>query len=392
MFYLIFLLLIEVFIFLIFKKIKKEFQWILDVNDIIPKFQKKKFKDFLINKFSLVLGWDYKRNRTYYDFNNKKKIVFRINRRGYRGKIIKNPNVAVFGDSYAICRQVEDEKTWENQLNTINKKIRIANYGVGNYGLDQAILKYRQTHLDRSIKTVVMCVVPETISRIQCQWKHVIEHGNINAFKPKFEINNDDKLIIKKNLINKNTRLSLLKNIITKNLSNERFYNERLKLKVFKFPFLISFFKNFKFNFLIFNAYFFYKINTKKNSYLLQKKLFEILYKNNIDFNHQLYSNYKSVLLLEKIIYFFRDFSLKKKHDPILVIIPQKYDLISDNKIFYQKFFKKIKKIKVIDLTNYLLGKKNIYIEDKYGGHLNSYGNYLVAKYLNKKIFDNLSK
>ena len=173
-------------------------------------------------------------------------------------------------------------------------------------------------------------------------------------------------------------------------LSNERFYNERLKLKVFKFPFLISFFKNFKFNLLIFNAYFFYKINSKKNSYLLQKKLFEILYKNNIDFNHQLYSDYKSVLLLEKIIYFFRDFSVKKKHDPILVIIPQKYDLISDNKIFYQEFFKKIKKIKVIDLTNYLLGKKNIYIEDKYGGHLNSYGNYLVAKYLNEKIFDNL--
>jgi hypothetical protein len=392
MFYLVFFLLIELIIFFLFKKIKKDFQWILDGNNIIPEFKKIKFKDFLIKKFSPVLGWDYKRNRTYYDFNNKKKIPFYINKSGYRGKIIKNPNVAVYGDSYAICRQVVDEKTWENQVNIINKKIRIANYGVGNYGLDQAILKYRQSHLDRSIKTVIMCVVPETISRIQCQWKHVIEHGNINAFKPRFEINDNDKLIIKKNLININTNLVLLKNIIIKNLSNERFYNERLKRKVFKFPFSISFLKNFKFNFLIFNTYFFYKINPKKNAYFLQKKLFEILYKNNIYFNHKLYNDYKSVLLLEKIIYFFRDVSVKKKHDPILVIIPQKYDLISDNKIFYQEFFKKIKKIKVIDLTNYLLGKNNIYIEDKYGGHLNSYGNYLVAKYLNKKIFNNLSK
>lgn len=391
MFYILLLISIELIIFLLFINIKKEFQWLLDVNDIIPKFQNKKFNDFLINKFSFELGWNYKKNRTYYDYNNEKKISFYINKKGYRGKIIKKPNVAVFGDSYAICRQVEDDQTWENQLNIKKKNIKVINYGVGNYGLDQAILKYKKTHLERSIKTVLMCVVPETISRIQCQWRHVIEHGNINAFKPRFEITNN-KLILIKNLINIKTGLVSLKKIITNNLLNERFYKERLKLKVFKFPFLISFAKNFKFNILIFSNYLLYKINPTKDSYLMQKKLFEILYKNNILFNHWLYRDRKSTFLLERIIYFFRELSLSKKHKPILVIIPQKYDLVSRNRIFYQEFYKKIKKIQIIDLTNYLLNKKNIYIEDKYGGHLNAKGNYFVAKYLNKKIFNNSSK
>jgi hypothetical protein len=385
--FLLFLLFIELVIFIFFKSIKKNFQWILSVDDILPDFNKEKFKSFLIDKFSFKLGWDYKNNKIYHDFNDGKKITLTINKKGYRGKIIKKPNIAVFGDSYAICRQVEDKKTWENQINIINKNIRMSNYGVGNYGFDQAVLKYQNSHLDKSVKKVIICVVPETISRIQCQWKHVIEHGNVNAFKPRFEIRNN-KLILKKNLINSKTNLSFLKKIVAKNVLKERFYNERLMIKVFKFPFLISFLKNLKFNLLIFYTYFFYKIFFSKNSYLLHKELFKILYKNNIFFNHQLYKDYKSTLLFQKIIYFFRDLSVKRKHEPILIIIPQKYDLISKNKIFYLQFFKKLEKeIKVINLTDCLLGKNNIYIEDKHGGHLNSYGNYLVAKYINKKIY-----
>ena len=51
--------------------------------------------------------------------------------------------ISVFGDSFAFCRYVNDDETWENFL---EKKIKsnVYNYGVGNYGIDQSFLKYIQ--------------------------------------------------------------------------------------------------------------------------------------------------------------------------------------------------------------------------------------------------------
>ena len=47
----------------------------------------------------------------------------------------------IFGDSFAFCRYVNDNETWEYFLeNLIQMNVR--NYGVGNFGVDQAILKY----------------------------------------------------------------------------------------------------------------------------------------------------------------------------------------------------------------------------------------------------------
>ena len=52
----------------------------------------------------------------------------------------KDVKYLVFGDSFAFCRYVNDNETWEYYLeNLLQKNIR--NYGVGNFGVDQAILK-----------------------------------------------------------------------------------------------------------------------------------------------------------------------------------------------------------------------------------------------------------
>ena len=40
---------------------------------------------------------------------------------------------------------------------------KILNYGVGNYGIDQSILKYSKTNLDKNIKYIIQGFVPETI-------------------------------------------------------------------------------------------------------------------------------------------------------------------------------------------------------------------------------------
>ena len=39
--------------------------------------------------------------------------------------------------------------------------------------------------------------MPETILRVHSFWKHYLEYGNTLAFKPRFEIINDDVKLIK---------------------------------------------------------------------------------------------------------------------------------------------------------------------------------------------------
>jgi len=67
---------------------------------------------------------------------------------------------------------------------------------------------------------------------------------------------------------------------------------------------------------------------------------------------------------------------------------PQLYNLRVISRLNYQKFFFKIKKeFNILDLTPYFLKKKNyqsLYINDKYGGHLNKNGNIFISKLLKK--------
>ena len=82
------------------------------------------------------------------------------------------------------------------------------NYGVANYGLDQAILKYQNTKLNKKTKFVIMGFVPETIVRIQTRWKHYVEFGNINGFKPRYYLKGK-RLLLKKNPITKERTLKI---------------------------------------------------------------------------------------------------------------------------------------------------------------------------------------
>ena len=91
-------------------------------------------------------------------------------------------------------------------------------------------------------------------------------------------------------------------------------------------------------------------------------------------------------LLIKKFFY-----NVKKKNSiPIIIVFPQKKDIeiFRKGKNNYCKFFKSIKNIKVIDLTEFLLNKniQKIYFDDEYGGHLTIYGNKIVAKEIQKEL------
>lgn len=379
------LLIIELFIQSLIKRVKKEFQWFIEKKDIFPNFKKKKFNNFLKNSFDKKLGWIRKSNFTGYDTLGEKKIKFKIHKKGYRDtKYNRKPLIVSFGGSYVFCRQVEDKYSWQEQLSKKNK-FNVLNYGVGNYGTDQALLYYKSKKFKKSTKLAILGIVPEHISRVQSEWKHFSEFGNIHGFKPKFYLK-EKKLYLKKNKLNKSTKIRDLYKIIKSLQKTDRFYKDRFLKSLFSFPYLFNFIRNFSFNVSAINIYFKYKknLNIKKDLYL------KTVMEKNINESHKLYLEEYSQNLFVEIFKKFKKLADKKNHKSMVVIFPMMLDLKNNSNNNYINYFKNIvsKEIKVLDLTKELINKnyKKIYVNKIYGSHFNNYGNKIVSSKIEKFI------
>ncbi len=352
-------------------------------------FDKNRFNKFKNTNYDVILGWDKKKNTSNFDIIEKKKINYKITSNGFRkSKYFKYKNsIITFGDSYVFARQVENENTWQEFLSKYTKKF-ISNYGVGNYGLDQAYLKSKKVRLKKNTKIVIFGFVPETICRIQSIWKNFLEFGNLHGFKPYCKISNN-KIKIFNNYLKKNTKITDLNKIIKKIEKEDRFFSEKFEKKIFKFPYLFSFFKDFDQNInLIKNTFF---LSFKKN--LTPKKINQIIFPyimaDNIKNSHKLYKEKYSAFLMENLIKTINTEFILKKKKVYFVIFPQLMDLKIETRKYYQEFYKNLKNhANIIDLTNDFksLNYKKFFINDKYGGHLNIKGNKFVANVLKNKI------
>ena len=104
--------------------------------------------------------------------------------------------ISTYGDSFCFCRESPDAETWQNILSR-RCGIRVDNFGVGNYGLDQALLRLKRTYPLHPTPIVVMAITPYTFERIVSVWKHYSEPGNVLAVKPRFYLS-DDRLDLRK--------------------------------------------------------------------------------------------------------------------------------------------------------------------------------------------------
>jgi len=372
-------------IILIIKNFKKDFKWLVEKKDEKPKFNKNKLKLFFKNSFHKNYGWDRKPLSSGFEYSNKK-TKFKISKDGYRGNLkFKKNLISVFGDSFAFCRYVNDNMTWESIL---EKKLSqsIFNYGVGNFGLDQSFLKYSEYKNKISSKVIIFNFVPETIARINSYWKHYREFGNIHGFKPLLEIKNK-KLIIIRNIIKKDfTESQIYKNLDQIKTKDIFFYSKFNKL-AFKYPYSLTLYKNFKFLSKILFNIFLFKFR-KEKKYL--NKSINIVLSQNIYESHQMYLENQFQKKLKNLILYMDNKIQKDKRKMIIIITPQLLDLKTGSCENYQKFFKKLpKKIKYLDLTQHIKNFKNydnLYFKDIYGGHLNELGNKYVSGIIYKYL------
>ena len=384
---------IELLLFFIVKIIKKGSLWIITEKDEYPTFESKKINKFFKNSFNKDLGWSRKPFSKGIENLHNKKTKFYMDKNGARkSNFSKNRNkkIAVFGDSFVFCRYVNDNQTWPEK---ISKKVnsQIMNFGVGNYGFDQALLKYKQTKLPSSIKLVIIGVVPETLARVHSEWKYFYEHGNIMGFKPKFYLKKK-KLYLKKNSIKDEKSFKNINIIIENAKKKDIFYRKKfLKLK-FTFPYLISSLHFFPFKiFLLAKAFYLKIVQVKKDKANIE--LFKKIYRFNINFNNSLYKNKNYTNLFNKLIKEFKKQAYRRNHLPLIIIFPQKYDLENFTKGInnYIKYFKSFDNtVPILDLTTKIssLNYSKLYFEDKYGGHLNNLGNRIVSKIILNFIND----
>lgn len=388
---------IEIFLIILINFIKKDFQWIITNQDEFPFDSIIEFRKFFKNSFDKTVGWDRKKNTHGSETLNQKKTYFKITNKGFRDTPFKNKKslISVFGDSYAFCRYVNDEKTWEAKL---EKKLKycVQNFGVGNFGLDQSFLKYKKTRLSKSTKFIIFAFVPETIVRINSYWKHYSEFGNKFGFKPFFKMKNN-KLFLKRNILYKNIKLNVLKKKILKVKKEDVFYERKFQHFKFKFPYTFTYIKSFSRNNIILLNMLKHKISkflgiNDQNSFY--KKSYNKIMEDNIkEANKMYFDQYFSNHLKSIMIKIDQSVKNKKKRC-IFLILPQLHDLSLIKKSIpnYQNFFDQLNyknKLNILDTTKYFLAEKNInkmYLEDNYGGHLSEKGNDFVAKQLYKYI------
>jgi len=393
--FLIVVVALEIFLQLVVKYFRKEFQWLITEADDTPIFDKTAFDKFMLASFDKELGWTKKPNTDGLERGKFGDIEFHIDGNGSRHNPIGlETSIVTFGDSYTFCRQVEDCQTWQVYLSKILDD-KVLNFGIGNYGVDQALLSYQRQILPEDTKVVILGFVPETICRIQSSWKHYLEFGNTFAFKPRFTIEGG-QLKLHNNLLTGAEDFYRLNKIILKAQKNDAFYKNKFKRLQFRFPYLLRYLSNFKRStnllYLLIKRKFFNLL--KKSNSAIENAPFSKIMHENIMVSHNMYSDKNACDLLEAILLKFCDLAHERGHLPLIVVMPQLIDMeiFKESQINpYQSFFSRInEKERVLDMTQYLNtdNLSQFYTDDVYGGHFSDMGNRLVAD----KVSEHLRK
>lgn len=395
MWYFIGIVLAEVGLYASVHYLKKNFQWLIIPSDFFPVFNKEGLAKFIEHGYDTELGWVRKPNTEKDERGRQGKTKYRIDNKGRRcnpGHETLPETISCYGDSFVFCRQVNDHETFEWYLSEMTKT-NVLNFGVGNYGLDQAFLRLKREYPSNKTRIVILGVVPSTIVRILCVWKHYNEFGNIFGFKPRFLLANG-QLTLVKNIIDEENKFERFREFLPEINRYDEFYETKFKKEMITFPYLASVLSNPVRNLpllvmVAWNRWFWGKRNDQ--TYPLPMS---IVMKSNLKLRERLFrKNQNASDLLEKLVLEFSRFGTENNFIPIFLWMPQKDDLIriKSKANYYHAFINRIKeKIITIDLTDELNKHDDIdilYSEDSsYGGHYSKHGNLLIANIILQQL------
>lgn len=391
---------IELTLYFLTSFVRRHFQWLILGQDEKPELSNDGLNKFIPHGYDTELGWIRKPHTSNKETSTFSKSNWSINDKGAR----TNPKfddlssvISCYGDSFTFCRQVNDNETWEHFLSqTTNTNVK--NFGVGNYGIDQSLLRLKREFPTNNTKLVIMGVVPDTISRIMSYWKHYYEYGNTFAFKPKFKLENNNLKLLP-NIIDEESKFQNFKNYLKEIQEEDYFYKKKFLKEIIRFPFVFTVFRNFRRNFTI--IYWVTLLQIKKmqgkSTNSIEWNPMKPIMKINLEWRISLYNNKTSTSLLFAILQEYAKFSKEQNFVPIFAFIPQKDDLIfiKKNHNFLKEFLDDLHQISnlyVIDIISELLKEPNIdelYSDDnEYGGHPNKIGNQKISNIIQKFLIE----
>lgn len=100
--------------------------------------------------------------------------------------------VAAFGDSFVYGNEVKAHQSWPALLETRTPEIEVLNYGVGGYGVDQALLRFLTEGSDLKPHVVVMGFVTDDLSRLTNVFRAFRSAYEWPLTKPRYAIVGDE--------------------------------------------------------------------------------------------------------------------------------------------------------------------------------------------------------
>lgn len=395
---------IEIGLHFMIRQLRKSFQWLITAQDKLPGFSTDMLDRFLDHSFDPELGWARKpnthaqessgtANETSKDY---KKSAYIINYRGGR----LNPGhehlpalISTYGDSFVFSRQVNDNETWQWFLSRTTQS-NVLNFGVGNYGIDQAFLRLKREYEQNRTSILILGVVPETIVRILSVWKHYSEYGNFFAFKPRFELK-DDKLTLIRNVIDCKDKFLKIHEYLHHLQHYDYFYANKFRKDILYFPYLVSLSRSAHRNVPLIAALLKKQLGTVLGeTETSNNRPWEMVLENNFEIVRDLYKSPDTINLFLKILDDFATFGKQHGFHPVFLFMPYLHDIlyIKDNDCYYADFVSQAQDIiHTIDLTQPLMSSgiiNSIYSSDFYGGHLNKKGNEFVSEIVGDELME----
>ena len=104
---------------------------------------------------------------------------------------LRGPIIEFFGDSTVFCSGNNHDETFHYYLETLHSIGPCKNFGVGNYGLDQAYLRAKKRMKGHGIAVLYLPVI--YLYRLGIVYKHYNELGNSWAVKPRFLLDSGER-------------------------------------------------------------------------------------------------------------------------------------------------------------------------------------------------------
>ncbi|WP_372370624.1 hypothetical protein [Candidatus Uabimicrobium sp. HlEnr_7] len=314
--------------------------------------------------FDPILGWTV--------VNNGRAKMATANAHGIRSKreysLVPQKGIyriTTFGDSFTHGAEVNNQNTWQVQMERDKRKLEVLNFGVNGYGLDQAYLRYLHKGFKYKANAVFIGFMPENIFR------------GVNTFRP-FYYPSTGIVFAKPRFIFEKNKFTLIENPLKKReMYNDLLANpQEILAKISKYDY-------------------YYKYRYKISAYdiLPSFRLIRTLNsgsgKKNIINNGSYNTKHEAFLIVKKTFDIFYQAVIKNNSKAIILLFPDRKNILQyrkDKSVEYKPLIKYFDTVgyKYIDLMYAFSERKmeSLFLHS----HYSPLGNKLIARYIVKKL------